>query len=67
MDRHRVDSSNIVSVGWEDGVLEVEFTKGEVYQYQGVPEHLYMDLLHARSVGKKFAAEIVGHFEGERV
>lgn len=37
MNRLPVVSSNIASVGWEDGTLEVEFNHGAVYQYEHVP------------------------------
>ena len=47
MERISVSSSNIASVGWEDGILEVEFTNGGVYQYQGVPEDIYAGLMAA--------------------
>lgn len=51
MDRQPVQSSNVKSVGYEDGVLEVEF-KGGLYRYSEVPRSLFDELLDAESVGK---------------
>ena len=53
MYRTQVNSSNIKSIGYDvaSGVLEVEFTSGDVYQYYDVPEHLYQEFLHASSLG----------------
>ena len=47
-----VISSNLVSVGYEDNVLEIEFHGGSVYQYHSVPESEYDGLMNASSHGK---------------
>lgn len=54
MQRNYVSSSNLASVGWENGVLEVEFHDGGVYQYSNVPEHVYKGLMNAHSKGGYF-------------
>ena len=53
MNRMPVISSNIASVGYDANTmtLEVEFTKGSVYQYFDVPEAEYHALVNASSVG----------------
>lgn len=53
MVRQAVSSSNLRSVGYdsETSTLEVEFHNGGVYQYLGVPEHVYQGLLSAGSKG----------------
>lgn len=60
MDRTRVVSSSITSIGYHDEqrVLEVEFTGGDVYQYTGVPVHIHAALVRADSCGKYFNAHI---------
>jgi hypothetical protein len=59
MNRVAVNTSNqIVSVGWEDGVLEVEFKGGAVYVYTNVTEDMYRDMVSAESVGGWFARTI---------
>jgi len=61
MDRTPVSSSNIRSIGYDpqSGVLEVEFTTGDVYQYFNVPEHLYQGLLSAASPGQFLNINII--------
>ena len=52
MQRTSVDSSNLAAVGYNPSrkVLEVEFNSGSVYQYYGVPEHEYRNLMSAGSM-----------------
>ncbi len=54
MYRIQVNSSNIQSIGYDaqSGVLEVEFTSGDVYQYFNVQEYLYQQFLHSSSHGQ---------------
>jgi hypothetical protein len=59
MDRARVVSTNLKSVGFEDGVLEIEFMNGNVYQFTGPGiEQLYTDMLKAPSIGTFFETRI---------
>jgi len=53
MDRQRVSSSNLRSIGYDatSSTLEVEFNSGGVYQYSGVPEAVYEALMRASSKG----------------
>ena len=59
MDREPVNSSNVVSVGYDPSseTLEVEFKNG-VYQYYNVPEFMYDRLMQSASIGKFVNAEI---------
>lgn len=56
MDRQAVDSSHLVSVGYDEdtNTLEVEFKGGVVYQYEDVPEEVHKQLIHSSSVGGSF-------------
>lgn len=71
--RNQVDSSNVVAVGWtrdEDsvnGVMEVEFKGGVVYQYSDVPEWVYQGLMFAPSPGRYLLKSIVDVFDGQRI
>lgn len=38
MTRYNVISSDIRSIGYENGVLEIEFLKGGIYTYPNVPK-----------------------------
>ena len=60
MDREKVTSSNIVSIGYDEPtkILEVEFKGGGVYQYEDVPQEVYFSLLNATSVGQYFNSNI---------
>lgn len=67
MQRVSVTSSVLVSVGHVRGVLEVEFVGGAVYRYVGVPEHVYVHLLNADSLGTYFNDHIRDSYDYERV
>lgn len=56
MERIRVRSSNISSIGYEasTNTLEVEFHSGSIYQYSRVPERVYDALMRAGSHGAYF-------------
>jgi hypothetical protein len=51
MTRQNIVSTNLKSVGYEDGTLEVEFKTFSIYQYYNVPESIYFRLLNAVSKG----------------
>jgi hypothetical protein len=60
MKRQPIASSNIKSVGFENGVMHIEFANGgRVYEYTGprVKEH-YDALLKAESAGRYFSQHI---------
>ena len=69
MERHRVDSSVIVAVGYDDGghVLEVVFRTGRTYRYFRVPPKAYDRLIHAKSIGGYFNREIRPRYKGVEV
>jgi len=60
MERIQVASSSIASVGYEAAaaVLEIEFAGGAIYQYFGVPQDVYEELLNAASKGMYFHENI---------
>ena len=51
MERKKVESSNIASIGYSP-TLEVEFLNGSIYQYYGVPYDTYRGLMDAPSHGE---------------
>ncbi|HSG32537.1 MAG TPA: KTSC domain-containing protein, partial [Thermodesulfobacteriota bacterium] len=55
-----VQSKNIKSVGYNKNkeVLEIEFHHGGVYNYSGVQEEVFNDLMKAPSIGKFFHSNI---------
>lgn len=60
MERVPVQSSNLVSVGYEAETLtlEIEFHHGSVYQYYGVPAEIHDGLINAGSKGTFFHQSI---------
>ena len=52
MIRRQVISSDVASIGYENGVLEVEFHKGGIYRYYNVDAGLFYEFLNAPSKGK---------------
>jgi hypothetical protein len=69
MRRAVVDSSAVVSVGYEESqqILELEYTDGDVYQYFDVPKALHLALLDAPSIGQFVNTEIKGTFRYEKM
>ena len=69
MHRAKVSSSNLVSVGYDAGskVLQIEFDRGAVYEYDDVPHDVYEGLMSATSHGKYFDRHIKGCYEYRRV
>ena len=64
MNRLKVESSNLASVGYDESTqtLEIEFNQGAVYQYSEVDKEVYDELMEADSKGKYFNSEIKGAF-----
>ena len=69
MQRHSVSSSSIASIGYESvaQTLEVEFLGGRVYQYYGVPEPLFGEMMQAPSAGRFFHVYIRNGYPYSRV
>lgn len=69
MERHQVDSSVIVAIGYDDGskILEVVFRTGRTYRYFRVPPSAFQALLKAKSIGGYFNKEIRPRYRGVEV
>ncbi len=67
MNRARVESSNLESVGYENSTLEVEFKSGSIYQYFDVPSVAYNGLRSAVSKGEYFNAKIRGKYKEKKI
>lgn len=53
-----IESTNIKAAGFADGSLFVKFRTGTLYEYKGVPEKVFTDLLAAESAGSFFHVNI---------
>lgn len=57
MERDYIESTNLVSIGFDNdqSILEVEFkSSGAIWQYYDVPESEYYELMSADSRGSYF-------------
>jgi hypothetical protein len=56
MEMQPVDSSNLAAAGYNSNsqILRIQFNDGSLYEYSGVPEHVYNGLLSASSKGRYF-------------
>lgn len=69
MDRKPVSSSMINAVGYDAAsqILEIEFTRGTIYQYAEFPKALFDEFLSSSSVGQFFGSRIRGRFQETKV
>lgn len=67
MNRNFVNSSDIRSVGYENNALEIEFNRGGIYQYHGVPQERYYSLISAGSCGRYFHSFIKPFYPGIKI
>jgi len=69
MDRTRVSSTNIRSIGYdeESQTLEVEFTSGGIYDYARVPKNVHQRFMAAASKGRFFDSSIKDKYRTVKV
>ena len=69
MDRKKVSSSSIRSVGYDERsrVLEVEFNDGRVNQYSGVSAEVHRRLISAPSIVSYFRDNVEESFPAKRL
>jgi len=69
MERKRINSSNIRSVGYDprNRLLEVEFSNGNIYQYNGVSDEVQRRFLSSTSAGSYFRDNIEENFSAKRI
>jgi hypothetical protein len=69
MERTRVSSSNLASVGFDpdSSTLQIEFKDGGIYNYLSVPAQHFDGLLSAGSAGRYFHLHIKDRYRFERV
>lgn len=69
MQRTRVSSSNVYSIGYDDSsnILEVQFNNGSIYQYSNVPYSIYKGLMSAASHGNYLHAHVKGIYSYRRI
>lgn len=63
------DSSTIAAIRYDPRteLLDIRFTSGSVYRYEGVPEFVYRALLRADSKGRYFNEIVRDGYEYEEL
>jgi hypothetical protein len=69
MDRKRVNSSKLRSVGYDEKshTLEIEMSNGQVYQYVGVYPEVYRRLMAAPNPTSFFDDKVAEEYTPKRV
>jgi hypothetical protein len=69
MERENIDSSTILSVGYDgqSEILEVEFKNGGIYQYYNVPQAIFEQFMESSSKGSFLHANIKSSFPYSKV
>lgn len=69
MDRKRISSGNIRSVGYDarSRVLEIEFSSGSIIQYSGVSDEIHRRFVNSPSPGSYFRDNVEENFSSKRV
>lgn len=69
MQRTHVQSTDLESVGYDEPTrtLEIRFLDGSIYQYDDVPQRVYLELMNAPRKGVYFHAKISRAFNYHRV
>jgi hypothetical protein len=69
MERKRVNSSKLRSVGYDEKsmTLEIEFSNGQVYQYSKVYPEFYRRFMNAPNPGSFYEDKIAEEYTGRRV
>lgn len=65
--RYAVDSSNLKSIGYEAGMLVIEFVTGDIYVYSNVPGSLFEDFARSDSKGRFYNQQIKGKLAGSKI
>ena len=58
----KVNSSMIYAVGYdpEEELLVVVFTRGKIWEYEGVPKEEFENLMKSKSIGSYMRSNIIG-------
>lgn len=67
MERKIVSSSNIKSIGYLLGILEIEFKNRTIYQYKNIPERVYKNLMSSSSKGTYFSEYIKENYPYRKI
>lgn len=69
MDLVRVSSSNIERVGYDSTkeILVVQFKNGSYYQYEGMDEKMYDNMMRSASIGRYFHSYVKNNLSFKKI
>jgi hypothetical protein len=69
LERQPVKSRILRSKGYDAStkILEIEFQSGLVYQYAGVPQKVYRELIRSDEIGKYFTDKVRNRFRTKQI
>ncbi len=69
MERRKVNSSKIRSVGYDERarILEVEHSDGSVFQYSGVSQEIYRRMMSAPTIASFYQDRIEEEYSRKRL
>ncbi|HZR03426.1 MAG TPA: KTSC domain-containing protein [Burkholderiales bacterium] len=69
MERKKVSSSQIRSIGYDSGarLLEVEMSDGTIWQYSGVPTEVHRRLMAAPTIASYYRDNIEEEYSRKRL
>lgn len=69
MEHKPVSSSNLESVGYDQKsqTMQIKFRNGGLYEYDGVPMHVYLGLVGASSPGNHFHHHVRPKYAGKKI
>lgn len=62
-----VISSNVSAIGYENGIIEVHFRNGSVYQYSNTSQRLFDEFFSSPSKGKFVHQRLKGRYPFQRI
>lgn len=67
MEMRNLKSGMVDTVFWNNNTLIVRFNTNQVYAYEGVPQHVYTNMIAAQSKGRFFLQEIKNRYAFTRL
>jgi len=69
MELKKVISSHLDMVGYDalNSTMMIQFKTGDIYEYSGVDEQTYNDLLTSQSIGQYFTKNIRNRFSYKKL
>lgn len=63
----RTNSNEIIYMGYDNGIMQLQFNDGSLYEYYDVPEEIYTRLWHAPHKRQFLFEYINAHYSYKRL